>query len=101
MLVLFNGGRYSYLDMCFDDDCKIIKLKEEVIMRQVLLIGKRIGKLQSIMTSKQFIELDNELDKYKAKCLLSLIGSEIETGPNNICKGGENRESELAKDYQI
>ena len=59
-------------------------------MRQVLLIGKRIGKLQSIMTAKQFIELD----KHKAKCLLNLIGSEIETGPNNICKGGENRESE-------
>ena len=86
MLVLFNGGRYSYLDMRFNDDCKIIKLKEEVIMRQILLVGKRIGNKQSIVTAKQFIELD----KHKAKCLLSLIGSEIETGPNNICKGGEN-----------
>ena len=87
MLVLFNGSGCGYLDTCFSTHCKMkIIIKEEVIMRQVLLIGKRIGKLQSIMTSKQFIELD----KHKAKCLLSLIGSEIETGPNNICKGGEN-----------
>lgn len=85
MLVLFNGGRYSYLDICFSTHCKIIKFKEEVIMRQVLLVGKRIGNKQSIVTAKQFIELD----KRKAKCLLNLIGSEIETGPNNICKGGE------------
>lgn len=84
MLVLFNGGRYSYLDICFSTHCKIIKFKEEV-MRQVLLVGKRIGNKQSIVTAKQFIELD----KRKAKCLLNLIGSEIETGPNNICKGGE------------
>ena len=85
MLVLFNGGRYSYLDMRFSKHYKII-IKEEVIMRQILLVGKRIGNKQSIVTAKQFIELD----KHKAKCLLNLIGSEIETGPNNICKGGEN-----------
>ena len=60
-------------------------------MRQILLVGKRMGNKQSIVTARQFIEL---VDKRKAKCLLGLIGSEIETGPSNICKGGENRESE-------
>ena len=55
-------------------------------MRQILLVGKRAGNKQSIVVAKQFIELD----KHKAKCLLGLIGSEIETGPNNIYKGGEN-----------
>ena len=84
MLVLFNDGRYSYLDICFSTHYKIIKFKEEVIMRQILLVGKRIGNKQIIVTAKQFIELD----KHKAKCLLNLIGSEIETGPNNVCKGG-------------
>ena len=55
-------------------------------MRQILLVGKRMGNKQSIVTARQFIEL---VDKRKAKCLLGLIGSEIETGPNNICKGGK------------
>ena len=56
-------------------------------MRQILLVGKRVGNKQIIVTAKQFIELD----KHKAKCLLNLIGSEIETGPNNVCKGGESQ----------